>query len=331
MVTREWTAVHRKHHAACENRDDPHSPQVHGIRTVLLRGTELYKAEARNAATLERYGRGTPDDWLERNLYSRFSWQGVGLMLAIDLVLFGPLGATMWAVQMAWIPVTAAGVVNGIGHYWGYRNFASSDASTNIVPWGLLIGGEELHNNHHAYVTSAKLSSNRWEVDIGWIYICVLASLGLAKVRRVAPPIRLDPAKSRCDLGTWQAVTTHRYEVLARFARSLERTAIEEVRRIGAAVPGLGRPETLDAVKHWLRRDAQSLGESQRAALSEALHCSPMLSTIYHLREELKALWSRSSASKEQLLEQLIDWSRRAEASGIRALRDFSLTLRSYA
>jgi stearoyl-CoA desaturase (delta-9 desaturase) len=331
MVTKEWTAVHRKHHAACENHDDPHSPQVYGIRAVLLRGTELYKAEARNPATLERYGRGTPDDWLERNLYSRFSWQGVGLMLAIDLVLFGPLGATMWAVQMLWIPVTAAGIVNGIGHYWGYRNYVSSDASTNIVPWGLLIGGEELHNNHHAYVTSAKLSSNWWELDIGWIYICVLVSLRLATVRRVAPPIRFDPTKSRCDLGTLRAVTTHRYDVLARFARSLERTVIEEVRRAGEAVPGLRHSGTLGAIKHWLQRDAQSLPQNERAALNQALDCSPVLRTIYRLREELKALWSRSSASKEQLLGQLNDWSRRAEASGIRALQEFSRALRSYA
>jgi len=321
MVTKEWTAIHRKHHAACESPDDPHSPQVRGIGNVLLRGTELYRAEAANPATLERYGYGTPDDWLERNLYSRYSWQGTGLMLAADLALFGPIGATLWAVQMLWIPVTAAGVINGIGHYWGYRNFACSDASTNIAPWGVFIGGEELHNNHHAYVTSAKLSARRWEFDIGWMYIRILESFGLAKVRRVAPRPRLDTAKARCDLVTLQAVITHRYDVLAKFARSVRRTAFDEVRARAAR----------DAVKHWLQRDAFSLPADERAILDQALLASPVLCRIYTLREELAALWKRSTASNEQLLAQLDDWSRRAEASGIRALQEFSRTIRCYA
>lgn len=332
MVTKEWTAIHRKHHATCETRDDPHSPQIFGIRRVLLEGTELYKAEAKNPATLEKYGRGTPDDWLERNVYSRYTWQGVGLMLAVDLVLFGPIGATMWAVQMLWIPVTAAGIVNGIGHYWGYRNFASNDASTNIVPWGLVIGGEELHNNHHAYVTSAKLSNRWWEFDLGWMYIRVLELLRLAKVRRVAPKIRFDPTKARCDFGTLQAIAVHRYDVLAKFARSVKHTALEEICKLsGDALLGLQRSRAIDAVKHWLQRDANSLPASERAALDQALRSSPVLSTIYAFREELAALWSRSSASKEQLLKQLDDWSRRAEASGIRALQEFSRRVRCYA
>ena len=319
MVTKEWTAIHRKHHAACETPDDPHSPQVHGIGHVLLRGTELYRAEAANPATLEKYGQGTPDDWLERNLYSRYSWQGTGVMLVVDLVLFGPIGATLWAAQMLWIPVTAAGVINGIGHYWGYRNFASADASTNIVPWGVLIGGEELHNNHHAYVTSAKLSAKWWEFDIGWMYIRILESLGLAKVRRVVPRVHMESAKAQCDFATLQAVLIHRYEVLARFGRSVKHTAFDEAR------------EARDAVKHWLQRDADSLPEGERAILDQALLASPVLSKIYVLREELAALWKRSSASKEELLAQLNDWSRRAEASGIRSLQDFSRTIRRYA
>ena len=168
MVTKEWTAIHRKHHAKCETPEDPHSPQTRGIREVFFRGAELYRAEAKNQDTLDRYGKGTPDDWIERNLYTRYSWEGVGLMLAVNLVLFGALGATIWAVQMAWIPIMAAGVINGIGHYWGYRDFATADASTNIVPWGVLIGGEELHNNHHAYGSSAKFSSRWYEFDLGW-------------------------------------------------------------------------------------------------------------------------------------------------------------------
>jgi stearoyl-CoA desaturase (delta-9 desaturase) len=331
MGTKEWTAVHRKHHATCENPRDPHSPQVYGIRTVLLRGTELYQAESRNSETLEKYGRGTPDDWLERQVYARYTWHGVGLMLVVDLTLFGPIGATIWAVQMLWIPVTAAGIVNGFGHYWGYRNFASSDASTNIVPWGLLIGGEELHNNHHAYVTSAKLSNRWWEVDLGWIYIRILASLRLAKVRRVARQVRLDAAKTHCDFDTLQAVATHRYDVLARFARSVETTASEEIRKLPEdAAFGSGYSMALDAVRHWLQRDAHSLPSAERRALDKALRGSDVLKTIYVLREDLTALWSRSSAPNEQLVAQLEEWIRRAEASGIRVMQEFSRKVRCY-
>src|SRR2546422_6920388 len=229
MVTKEWVAIHRKHHARVETADDPHSPQTRGIRTVLLQGAELYRMESTNAETLEKYSAGTPDDWLERNVYSRFSWEGVGLMLMIDLVLCGPIGLTIWAVQMAWIPITAAGIVNGLGHYWGYRNFSSEDASRNIVPWGILIGGEELHNNHHAYGTSAKLSSRWYEFDLGWTYIRILEAFGFATVRKVAPRIKLDRAKLHADLETLQAVITHRYAVLTSYARSLKQAFAGEV------------------------------------------------------------------------------------------------------
>src|SRR5512140_113643 len=214
MVTREWVAIHRKHHAKCETPDDPHSPQTRGIKTVFWQGSELYRAEARNQETLAKYGQGTPDDWIERTLYTGRSWEGVGLMLVIDLMLFGPIGATIWAVQMIWIPISAAGIINGIGHYWGYRNFASPDASRNIVPWGIVIGGEELHNNHHAYGTSAKLSSRWYEFDLGWAYIRTLEFFGLATVRKVAPRLKRDRAKLTADLETLQAIITHRYAVL---------------------------------------------------------------------------------------------------------------------
>ena len=237
MVTKEWVAIHRKHHAKVETADDPHSPQTRGIKTVLLRGAELYRDEAKNTETLAKYGHGTPDDWIERNLYTRFSWQGVGVMLVIDLALFGPIGATIWAVQMLWIPVTAAGIINGIGHYWGYRNFACTDASTNIVPWGIIIGGEELHNNHHAYGTSAKLSSRWYEFDIGWMYIRMLETLKLATVRKVAPQIRFDRAKAVPDLATLQAIITHRYAV----ATELRGVAEGRVRRRDRRAAGAPR------------------------------------------------------------------------------------------
>lgn len=333
LVTREWVAIHRKHHARCETPEDPHSPQIHGLKKVLFEGTELYRKEAKETATLERYGHGTPDDGLERHLYAKHSGLGIGLMLIIDLLLFGPIGLTLWAVQMLWVPFFAAGVINGIGHYWGYRNFAPNDTSKNIVPWGLLICGEELHNNHHAYATSAKLSSQWWEFDLGWLYVRALETLGLARVRRVVPKIRFDPTKRRCDAGTLQAVITHRYQVLATFARCLKQTTLEEIRKLQArATLGLGLRESraLQAVQHGLQRDAENLPEPERVALERALLASTVLRTAYSMRQELAALWSRSTASREQLVSQLENWCQRAEESGVFALQEFSRKLRCY-
>ncbi len=302
---------------------------------MFWKGSELYRAEAKNQETLEKYGRGTPDDWIERNLYTRFSWQGVGLMLAVNLVLFGPIGATIWAVQMMWIPITAAGIINGIGHYWGYRNFACADASTNIVPWGIVIGGEELHNNHHAYGSSAKLSSRWYEFDIGWFYIRMLAALRLAKVRKVAPRLRVDPAgKAVPDLTTLQAVITHRYTVAAAYAKSLKDTCAAELLALRERA---GRGEMMDVpsmrrLKRWLSGDSTiRLPEVQRATLARALERSKALRTIYAMRKDLDALWERSTDSSEQLLARLQDWCHRAETSGIAPLAQFSVQLKRYA
>lgn len=329
MVTKEWTAIHRKHHAKCETEEDPHSPQVLTLKKVLLEGSELYGKEARNAETLEKFGHGTPDDWVERNVYSRRDRLGVGLMLVIDVLLFGPIGVTMWAVQMLWIPVMAAGVINGVGHYLGYRNFEVDDASTNIVPLGLLIGGEELHNNHHAYASSARLSSKWYEFDIGWGYIKVMSLLGLARVKKLAPKVCINAAKPACDLQTLQAVITHRYDVLARFTRSIKATWAAEFRELRARHPVHGLD--LQKVKRWLHLDDKFVPAQEKAKLRTVLENSRVLNTIYTMRQELIALWQRSSATKEQLLHQLEDWCRRAEASGIASLRDFSRTLRGYA
>jgi stearoyl-CoA desaturase (delta-9 desaturase) len=331
IVTKEWVAIHRKHHVTTDTAEDPHGPQVYGIRKVLLEGAELYRAQSKNADAIERYGRGTSDDWIERNLYFKHSVLGVAIMLITDLALFGPIGLTVWAVQMLWIPIFAAGVINGAGHYWGYRNFAPADASRNIVPWGLLIGGEELHNNHHAYVTSARFSSRRWEFDLGWIYIRGLEISHLAKVRQLAPRIRFDSSKTRCDLGTLQAVITHRYEVLANFTKCLRRTAAEEIRNLGpGATPGLTRTRAQSAVKLWLQRDAKALPEQQREIVEGVLRSSPVLSTIDLMRQDLIRLWNRSSASKAHLVKELEDWCQRAEASSIGALQEFSRRLRYY-
>ncbi|MCC7486477.1 MAG: fatty acid desaturase [Burkholderiales bacterium] len=322
MVTKTWTAIHRKHHARCETAEDPHSPQILGIRKVLWEGAELYRKEGRNAETLEKYGRGTPDDWVERNLYSH-DRLGIGSLLVVNFVLFGFIGITVWAVQMLWIPFFAAGVINGIGHWWGYRNFQPEDASTNIVPWGVLIGGEELHNNHHAYASSARFSIRWYEFDIGWYYILAMRALGLARVKKVAPAIRLATGKTRCDFATLQAVITHRYDVLARYARSLRRTCVEEIRSLEASAV------TVDSAmpRRLLHMDAAALPPSDHHALSK----SAVLATVFQMRQELTALWQRSSLTKEQLVRQLEDWCARAEASGIAALEEFSRRLRCYA
>ena len=324
MVTKEWAAIHRKHHAKCETEDDPHSPQVLGLEKVLLEGSELYRKEGHNQETLEKYGHGTPDDWLERNVYSKSDMMGVGLMLIINTVLFGPIGLTIWAVQMLWIPIFAAGVINGVGHYLGYRNFQVNDASTNIVPWGILIGGEELHNNHHAYASSARLSSKWYEFDIGWLYIRLMEMVGLAKVKKLAPPVRMETSTRTCDDRTLQAIITHRWDVLARFSRSVRTTCAEEIRRIAenSAVHAMD-------FRRWLNLDARFISEQERARVAKLAEKSRTLKTVVTMREELIQLWQKSSATKEQLVKQLEDWCRRAELSGIAALQDFSMRLRS--
>jgi stearoyl-CoA desaturase (delta-9 desaturase) len=330
IVTREWASIHRKHHAKCETAEDPHSPIVLGIEKVLLQGYELYRKEAANEETLARYGHGTPDDWLERNLYTKHHGLGIVLMLGIDLLLFGPVGLTIWAVQMAWIPINAAGIINGAGHYWGYRNFQCADASTNIIPLGLFIGGEELHNNHHAYASSAKLSCKWYEFDIGWSYIRLLQALGLAQVKKLAPQLRLNPAKTVCDMETLQAVIANRYEVAAKYAKSLKKTYAGEIAKLK-----LQASDKFDAdmvrVKFWLHLDEGALTPQQKTRLDVVIQDSPTLAKACELRRELAAIWQRSAASKEQLLKQLQDWCSRAENSGIAALQEFSQRLRCYA
>ena len=329
QVTKEWAAIHRKHHAKCETEEDPHSPVTRGIKKVLFEGAELYRAECKNMETMEKYGHGTPDDWMERNVYTRFSWQGVALMLIIDLMLFGVIGATVWAVQMAWIPVTAAGIINGIGHYWGYRNYDCTDASRNILPIGILIGGEELHNNHHTFGTSAKLSSKWYEFDIGWLYIRSMEIVGLAKVKKVAPEPKFKEIKAVVDLETLQAVITNRYDVMAKYAKSLRRTWRDEVASLREKA--MFEAHMLKTTKKLLQREPTKLEAPQQQQLSEVLAHSRALKTMHDMRVELGLIWERSTVSREQLVQQLQDWCVRAEASGIQTLREFSLRLRTYA
>ena len=324
MVTKEWAAIHRKHHAKCETVDDPHSPQVLGINTVLSRGAELYKKEAANQETLDKFGHGTPDDWVEHNIYSKFSWQGVAIMLIVDVFLFGAVGLTVWAVQMLWIPITAAGVINGIGHYWGYRNFDCEDASRNIVPWGILIGGEELHNNHHTFATSAKLSNKWYEFDIGWMYIQIMSAVGLAKVKKTPPKPVLSDLRP-ADQNTLEAIIANRYEIMARYSKTLRSFFSNEVQHMQVLASHLSDART------WLAKDESRLTEQEKAKLEELMASNAQLRKMIEMRRDLQAIWGRSSATKEQLLSQLHTWCQHAEESGLTSLREFSLRLRRYA
>ena len=333
MQTKEWVAIHRKHHAKCETPDDPHSPQTRGLDTVMWRGAELYRAEAKNPETLQKFGHGTPNDWVERNVYSRFGWQGVGLMLILNLALFGAAGAAVWAVQMVWIPFWAAGVVNGVGHYWGYRNFEAQDASTNLSPWGILIGGEELHNNHHTYPTAAKFSVKPFEFDIGWLYISLLQKVGWATVKKVPPKLQLGAPKPVADEKTLEALIANRYAIAARYARTLKAEWRMEIDLLcaQATLPDFHGIYLPKKMKVWLKQDAKDTPTEERAALAQVLAHSPKLATIYTMRQELTHLWERSSRTKDELVQDMQDWCARAEASGIRQLREFSVSLRSLA
>jgi len=329
MVTKEFVAVHRKHHAKCETEEDPHSPQTRGLKALLLTGVELYRNEAKNRETIAKYGLGTPDDWIERNLYTRFSWQGVALMLIINLALFGAIGATIWAIQMVWIPVWATGVINGIGHYWGYRNFEAQDASTNVSPWGILIGGEELHNNHHTYPTSAKFSVKSFEFDVGWGYIRAFEMLGMAKVRKTVPRLRHGAVKP-ADKATLEAIIANRYEVMAAYGRELKAACAAELTHLKArGEQHSAQWQQFKLAKRWLHRDEDRIPANVHGEIAAARAVSPVLDKLLTMREELRQLWTRTNVSAEQLVKDLQAWCLRAEESGIAELRALSMTLRA--
>jgi stearoyl-CoA desaturase (Delta-9 desaturase) len=325
MQTKAWAAIHRKHHAKCETPEDPHSPQTRGLNTVFWRGAELYRFEAKNAETLNKYGHGTPNDWVENHVYSRYPWQGVGIMLIINLMLFGAIGLTVWAVQMLWIPVTAAGIINGVGHYWGYRNFEAPDASTNISPWGIIIGGEELHNNHHTYPTSAKLSVKPYEFDIGWAYINIMSKLGWAKVKKTPPKLAYGDIQPVADEKTLEALIANRYEVMAAYARQLRAACRQDIQSLKQ------RPTeaVLRAARRWMHRDIEKIPDHDRSLVDQARATLPQADTMVRMREELRQLWLSTHRSREQLASDLQAWCRRAEGSGVAALRDFSMRLRA--
>ncbi|WP_060482976.1 delta-9 fatty acid desaturase DesA [Pseudomonas sp. NBRC 111119] len=324
--TREWTAVHRKHHAKCETPDDPHSPVYKGLGTVLRKGAELYREEARNPDTLRIYGKNCPDDWLERNVYSRYKLGGIALMAVIDLLLFGTAGITIWAVQMMWIPFWAAGVVNGLGHAVGYRNFECRDAATNLVPWGIVIGGEELHNNHHTYPNSAKLSVRRWEFDMGWAWIRLFCLLRLAKVQRVAPIAHRVAGKASLDMDTAMAILNNRFQIMAQYRKLVIGPLVkQELARVDASVSHHFR-----RAKRLLSRETSLLEDRHHVRIESMLAHSQALKTIYEKRLALQQIWARTSANGHDMLAAMKDWVHEAETSGIHALREFAAQLKTY-
>ena len=326
QVTKEWASIHRKHHAKCEQAEDPHSPHVYGIRTVLLQGSELYRKEAKNQETLARYGHGTPDDWIERHVYTGHSVMGVALMMIIDVYLFGIAGVSVWAMQMAWTPITAAGIINGAAHYWGYRNFEAPDASTNISPWGIIIAGEELHNNHHTYPTSAKLSVKPYEFDIGWMYIRLMEMVGLARVKKTPPKAAFGDIRPVADEKTLEALIANRYEIMATYAKGVRKAAKAELTAIKARSSDAG---VVKAALRWMHRDQEKVPASAAPQLAQARQASPVLDKMVTMREELRQLWLNTHVSREQLARDLAGWCQRAEASGIAALQEFSMRLRA--
>lgn len=326
MNTKEWVAVHRKHHACTEIAGDPHSPQIYGLKKVFFEGVELYRSEIKNEETLERFGRGTPDDWVERNLYIRYNNAGVAALLLLDLLCFGVIGLTVWAVQMLWIPISAAGVVNGIGHYWGYRNFDCKDASRNLIPWALFIGGEELHNNHHAYPNSAKMSVKWWELDIGWLYIRILAFLRLAKINKVSPKLQRIPDKSIVDDETIRAIFSNPLQIMSRYSKDV----IVPVLRREKQLAGSKGKQLFHQARRLLTRQRGLVDSSSRQRLSVLLDSCQPLQLVCQYRQNLCDIWSRRSTSQKELLEALQEWCHQAETTGIDVLQKFSGRLKTY-
>ncbi|MEQ1803163.1 MAG: fatty acid desaturase [Gammaproteobacteria bacterium] len=322
MVTGQWVAVHRKHHALCEKPGDPHSPVVFGLKTVLLQGAELYRVDARNPDVVAKYGRGTPDDWLERKVYSPLTWVGIYSLLTLNVILFGVIGITIFAFQMAAMPIFSAGIINGLGHARGYRNFESDDAATNLYPIAFFIGGEELHNNHHAFPSSAKFSMRPWEFDIGWMYITIFKALGLCKVRRVAPEPQFAPAPRQVDVETLKAVLVNRMHVLRDYSSKVTLPVFRREAQVDATAR--------EVSPRILIRRPQLLDDAARARLASVLAKNQALRTVHDFRQQLVAVWEHANVSNDTLVGQLREWCARAEASGIEALQEFSARLRGY-
>lgn len=328
MVTAEWVAIHRKHHATTDVEGDPHSPVVRGLKKVFWQGAELYREAAADREMVEKYSHGTPDDWIERNIYSRHPAMGIVLMFVINAILFGIPGVTIWAIQMIWIPLWAAGVVNGVGHYWGYRNFECHDAATNVFPWGFWIGGEELHNNHHTFASSAKFSVKWWEFDIGWLYIRCLSLLGLAKVKKLPPQLARQEGKLQVDLDTVKAVIGNRFQVMSFYYKRVVRPILRHVK--ASEVGSKEDKKLFQRAGRLLRLEEGLLSPRASSRLQALLARYEQLRLVYNYRQSLQNVWLKTATSQKELVEALQQWCKQAEGSGLEALRQFSEHLKGF-
>jgi stearoyl-CoA desaturase (delta-9 desaturase) len=329
MVTSEWVAIHRKHHATTDVEGDPHSPKVVGIKKVFFEGAELYRAARKDREMIDKYSHGTPDDWVERNIYKKYSSKGMILMFLADILLFGVPGITIFGIQMLWIPLWAAGVVNGIGHYWGYRNFECPDTATNVFPWGFWIGGEELHNNHHTFASSAKFSVKWWEFDLGWMYICILKFFGLAKVKKLPPKLTQIDNKLQVDLDTVKAVVGNRFQIMANYYKKVVVPMLKQVER--EQVTSEQDKKLVQRAGTLLKRDKCLMTPKLTSLLQEVLTRYEQLRVVYDFRESLQYVWQRTASSQKELIDSLQTWCKQAEESGLESLRQFALQLKSYA
>lgn len=327
MVTAEWVAIHRKHHATTDVEGDPHSPVVLGIKKVFWEGAELYRAAGKDKEMIAKYAHGTPNDWLERHVYAPHSALGISLMFLLDLLFFGVPGITVWAIQMMWIPIFAAGVVNGLGHYWGYRNFECHDAATNLLPWGFWIGGEELHNNHHTFASSAKFSVKWWEFDIGWMYICILSFLGLAKVKKVPPKLAVVQGKAQVDLDTVKAVVSNRFQVMSHYYKAVIRPVLKNEKK---HVENKEGKKLLYRAARLLRREQQLLTVKAKTRLHQLLEAREQLKIVYAYKQSLQNVWLKTAKTQKELVEALQQWCRQAEESGLDVLKQFAQQVKAY-
>lgn len=329
MITAEWVAIHRKHHATTDMEGDPHSPKMLGIKKVFWEGAELYRSARKDREMIEKYSHGTPDDWMENNVYKRYSSRGVILMLLADLLLFGLPGVSIFGLQMLWIPLWAAGVVNGIGHYWGYRNFECPDTSTNVFPWGFWIGGEELHNNHHTFASSAKFSVKWWEFDVGWMYIRLLSILGLAKVKKLPPTLTQVDDKLQVDLDTVKAVVGNRFQVMANYYKNVLAPMLQQVKR--EHVTSEQDKKLVHRAGTLLKREQSLLSPKSSSHLQELLARYEQLRIVYDFRESLQYVWQKTASSQKELIDSLQAWCKQAEESGLESLSQFATQLKTYA
>lgn len=326
MLTKEWVAIHRKHHAYCETEDDPHSPQIHGIKKVLFHGVTLYTAERKNQETMEKYGQGTPNDWIERNIYTRFHYLGIVLLAFMNIALFGVIGLLVYAIQMLWIPFFAAGVINGIGHFFGYRNYRTDDSSRNITRFGFFIFGEELHNNHHAFPSSSKFAHRKGEHDIGWYVILLMNKLGLCKIKKVVPELLVDEQTDDFNGETVKAILTHKFNVLQVYIKDVIKPNLaNEYANASKAFN-----KRIKKFTHNLSLDPQFLKTDIKAKWNSYFEESKTLNTLLQYKAELQAIWDNNSKSVDEMIADFKAWCQKAEQSGNEMLQQFANSLRQY-